>query len=86
MNLESWSGDFSFWYDNWNQDLNYSSFIDGHDDDMLSDFWHDDHWDFNDLIPTLGEELTQYIIDHAPTITDNKDIILWNSQRRVNFR
>lgn len=78
-------GELSFWYDNWNSDLNYSKFVDGHDGDILSDFWHDDHWNFDELLPILGEELTQYTLERTPIITNNKGIILWKFTEEGEF-
>lgn len=67
----------SFWHDNWNLEFSYSTLTDGYDGDLLSDFRHEDHRDFEALVPTLGEELTHYTLEHAPIISEDKDMLLW---------
>lgn len=78
-------GNISFWYDNWNSDFDFDPFADGDDWDMLSDFWQEDHWNFEAIIPKLGVDLTQYTIKHAPIISDDKDTALWKLTKSEAF-
>lgn len=58
-------GKVSFWFDNWNLDMSYETFVDGHGDDNLISFWKGDHWNFDAILPS-GEELVHCTIEAAP--------------------
>lgn len=51
--------------------------IDGSSSEKLRDFWNGDHWDFDDLMPTIGHELVQFSLECAPMSTDSEDILFW---------
>lgn len=51
-------GEMSFWFDNWNEEFSFESLaVDGFAMEKLCDFWDGMHWDFDELIPTIGQEL-----------------------------
>lgn len=70
--------DLSFWYDNWCAEFSFEPFaVEGYDGDRLKDFWKDGVWDFEDIVPTVGNKLTQLAIGHAPTLSEEQDVIFW---------
>lgn len=52
--------------------------VDRYSNDKLRDFWNGEQWNFDALIPTIGHELIQYTIEWAPTIFEEKDVLVWN--------
>lgn len=72
-------GEVSFWFDNWDMDFNHEALaMEGFSSNKLCDFWMGEESNFDDLIPTLGNELVHYAIDCAPTISEEKDVLFWN--------
>lgn len=71
-------GDISFWFDNWCPKFSFAPFaMEGFAADRLRDFWTDGHWDFEEITPTVGEELALFALDRAPTLTEDRDILFW---------
>lgn len=55
-----------FWWDNWNSKLSFESFIDGDAENLPSDFWVGDRWEFDAILPIFGLGLTQYTSENVP--------------------
>lgn len=71
-------GDISFWRDNWCKDFSFEHLaVDGFDEDKLCEFWNGEMWDFGDLIPTIGEELSLLTLENAPTLSEDRDMLFW---------
>lgn len=47
------------------------------DSDKLWNFWRNDRWDFDEILPTVGSEIIQLAIEHAPILRDYHDVLFW---------
>lgn len=43
----------------------------------MCNFWRGDHWDFDELLPSIGTEMVQYTIERAPQLTSDKNVLFW---------
>lgn len=71
-------GEMSFWLDNWCSDFSFEPLaVEGFNDDRLKDFWHDGSWDFEEITPTVGEELVHFAMERAPVLSSEHDMLFW---------